>query len=163
MTVETTDKPTIGVIGVGWVGLVTASCFAEIGHPVVALDIDARKIEALRSGAPLPIHEPELDELVQRNRDRLRFTVESSELLESSTLLFCCVDTPPTYSGDADLSRVEAVVSSLPEGGEHALIMKSTVPAGTGRRDQATEARPRLRLVPGVPQGGFGGPGLPPP
>ncbi len=132
MTVETTEKPTIGVIGVGWVGLVTASCFAEIGHPVVALDIDARKIEALRSGAPLPIHEPELDELVQRNRDRLRFTVESSELLESSTLLFCCVDTPPTYSGDADLSRVEAVVSSLPEGGEHALIMKSTVPAGTG-------------------------------
>jgi UDPglucose 6-dehydrogenase len=132
VTVETTDKPTIGVIGVGWVGLVTASCFAEVGHPVVAVDIDARKIEALRSGAPLPIHEPGLGELVQRNRERLRFTVETSEVLESSRLLFCCVDTPPTYSGDADLSRVEAVVSSLPEGGEHALIMKSTVPAGTG-------------------------------
>ena len=110
----------------------TASCFAEIGHPVVAVDIDARKIEALRSGASLPIHEPGLDELVARNRERLQFTVETSEVLEASRLLFCCVDTPPTYSGDADLSRVEAVVSAIPDGGEHALVMKSTVPAGTG-------------------------------
>ena len=126
------DKPTIGVIGVGWVGLVTAACFAETGHPVIAVDINVDKIEALRSGAPLPIHEPGLPELVDANRERLTFTTEIDELLGAAQLLFCCVDTPPTYSGDADLSRVEAVVAALPDDGEHALIMKSTVPAGTG-------------------------------
>ncbi len=126
------EKPTIGVIGVGWVGLVTAACFAETGHPVVAVDINADKIEALRSGAPLPIHEPGLPELVEKNRERLTFTTEIDELLGAAKLLFCCVDTPPTYSGDADLSRVEAVVGELPDDGDHALIMKSTVPAGTG-------------------------------
>ena len=105
------EKPTIGVIGVGWVGLVTAACFAEVGHPVVAVDIDAEKIESLRSGAPLPIHEPGLPELVERNRERLTFTTEMTEVLDAARLLFCCVDTPPTYSGDADLSRVEAVVA----------------------------------------------------
>jgi UDP-glucose 6-dehydrogenase len=120
------------VIGVGWVGLVTGACFAEIGHPVVAMDVNAEKIESLRSGQPLPIHEPGLPELVEKNRERLTFTTDMSELLEAAQLLFCCVDTPPTYSGDADLSRVEAVVASLPDGGEHALVMKSTVPAGTG-------------------------------
>ncbi len=120
------------MIGVGWVGLVTAACFAELGHHVVAVDIDERKIDALRAGEPLPIHEPGLDELVERNRERLRFTTDIVEALESARLLFCCVDTPPTYSGDADLSRVEAVVAELPDGGEHALVMKSTVPAGTG-------------------------------
>jgi UDPglucose 6-dehydrogenase len=125
------EKEPIGVVGVGWVGLVTASCFAEVGHPVVAMDIDDTKIEAL-SGGVVPIHEPGLPELVQRNRERLRFSTEMSEVLDSARLLFCCVDTPPTYSGDADLSRVEAVVSTLPEDGEHALVMKSTVPAGTG-------------------------------
>ncbi len=126
------EKPAIGVIGVGWVGLVSAACFAEIGHPVVAVDIDAAKIESLRSGEALPIHEPGLDELIERNRERLTFTTEISDVLDSARLLFCCVDTPPTYSGDADLSRVEAVVAELPEGREHALVMKSTVPAGTG-------------------------------
>lgn len=126
------EKPAIGVIGVGWVGLVTAACFAELGHRVVAVDIDERKIETLRAGATLPIHEPGLPELVERNRERLRFTTEIGELLDACRLLFCCVDTPPTYSGDADLSRVEAVVAQIRDGGEQALVMKSTVPAGTG-------------------------------
>ena len=126
------EKPPIGVIGVGWVGLVTAGCFAELGHSVVAMDVDADKIEMLRGGGTLPIHEPGLPELVERNRDRLEFTTEMSDVLEHCRVMFCCVDTPPTYSGDADLSRVEAVVAALPEGGEHALVMKSTVPAGTG-------------------------------
>src|SRR5919106_1160601 len=126
------EKPPIGVIGVGWVGLVTAACFAELGHRVVAVDIDEHKIETLRSGGPLPIHEPGLPELVERNRERLRFTTEIGEVLDTCRLLFCCVDTPPTYSGDADLSRVEAVVAEIQDGGEHALVMKSTVPAGTG-------------------------------
>jgi UDPglucose 6-dehydrogenase len=130
--VNASEQPTIGVIGVGWVGLVTAACFAEIGHRVVAVDIDAEKIESLRSGAPLPIHEPGLAELVDGNRERLAFTTAMTELLDAARLLFCCVDTPPTYSGDADLSRVEAVVETMPSGSEHALVMKSTVPAGTG-------------------------------
>jgi len=131
------DRSAVGVVGVGWVGLVTAACFADLGNEIVALDIDEGKIEALRAGN-VPIHEPGLDELLAKNRSRLRFTTSMDELLESSRLLFCCVDTPPTYSGDADLSRVRAVVQKLPDGGEHGLVMKSTVPSGTGaaiRRD----------------------------
>ena len=116
----------------GWVGLVTAACFAEMGHRVVAMDIDAQKIRALSRGL-MPIHEPGIDALLERNGERLVFTTEMEDVLESSRLLFCCVDTPPTYSGDADLSRVQAVVSQLPADGEYALVMKSTVPSGTGR------------------------------
>ena len=127
-----TDQKAIGVVGVGWVGLVTASCFAELGHRVVAMDVDEAKIDTLRAGGSLPIHEPGLPELVEKNRERLHFTTSMDEIIAEAELLFCCVDTPPTYSGDADLSRVEAVVRQLPEGSEHALVMKSTVPAGTG-------------------------------
>jgi UDPglucose 6-dehydrogenase len=130
--VSASEKPAIGVIGVGWVGLVTAACFAELGHPVVAVDIDEEKIESLRAGGRLPIHEPGLPELVERNRERITFTTDIREALDAARLMFCCVDTPPTYSGDADLSRVEAVVAALPDGSAHALVMKSTVPAGTG-------------------------------
>ncbi len=121
----------VGVVGVGWVGLVTAVCFAELGSDVVALDILPEKIEALARG-DAPFHEPKIAELMERNRDRLRFTTDRAELLEGRRLLFCCVDTPPTYSGDADLSRVDAVVDGLGGDADHALVMKSTVPAGTG-------------------------------
>jgi UDPglucose 6-dehydrogenase len=119
------------------VGLVTAACFAELGHPVVARDILQEKVDSLASGE-VTIHEPGLADLVKRNAERLTFTTDMGELLDAARLLFVCVDTPPTYSGDADLSRVRAVVEELPEGSEHVLIMKSTVPAGTGeaiRRD----------------------------
>jgi len=115
------EKSAIGVIGVGWVGLVTAGCFAELGHPVWAVDIDERKVAMLNAGGSLPIYEPGLPELVEANRERLHFTTEIGEVLEQARLLFCCVDTPPTYSGDADLSRVQSVVSQLPAGSEHAL------------------------------------------
>jgi UDPglucose 6-dehydrogenase len=121
----------IGVVGAGWVGLVTATCFAEMGHPVVAVDIDAAKVDALRRGE-VPIHEPRIEELLDANRERLTFTTEIADALEAARLLFVCVDTPPTYSGDADLSRVQAVVAEMRDDGEHALVMKSTVPAGTG-------------------------------
>jgi UDPglucose 6-dehydrogenase len=127
----------VGVIGVGWVGLVTAACFAELGHKVVARDILPEKVEALSRGE-ITIHEPGLEDLLRRNAERITFTTDMNELLEGARLLFVCVDTPPTYSGDADLSRVRAVVQELPEGSDHVLIMKSTVPAGTGesiRRD----------------------------
>ena len=127
----------VGVIGVGWVGLVTAACFAELGHRVIARDILPEKVEALSRG-DVTIHEPGLTEMIQRNLERITFTTDMSELLEGARLLFTCVDTPPTYSGDADLSRVRSVVAELPEDSEHVLVMKSTVPAGTGesiRRD----------------------------
>jgi UDPglucose 6-dehydrogenase len=127
----------VGVIGVGWVGLVTAACFAELGHRVVARDILPEKVEALSRGE-VAIHEPGLEDLLRRNAERITFTTDMNELLDEARLLFVCVDTPPTYSGDADLSRVRAVVQELPEGSDHVLIMKSTVPAGTGesiRRD----------------------------
>jgi UDPglucose 6-dehydrogenase len=125
------EKEPIGVIGVGWVGLVTASCFAELGHRVVARDIVAEKVEALSRGETT-IHEPGLDELLTRNAERLGFTTEMADVLDSARLLFVCVDTPPTRSGDADLSRVRSVVEELRAGGDHVLVMKSTVPAGTG-------------------------------
>ena len=67
------EKPTIGVVGAGWVGLVTGACFADLGHPVVAMDIDEAKVKSLSAGE-VPIHEPGLPELLERNRDRLRFT-----------------------------------------------------------------------------------------
>ena len=127
----TEDRQTpVGVIGVGWVGLVTAACFAELGHPVIARDIVAEKVESLSRGE-VTIHEPGLTELIQRNAERINFTTDMDELLAGAKLLFVCVDTPPTYSGDADLSRVRAVVESLPLDGGHTLVMKSTVPAGT--------------------------------
>src|SRR5881394_2816659 len=124
------DRPTIGVIGVGWVGLVTATCFAELGHRVVAVDIDPAKVKSLRAGQA-PIHEPGLQEILERNAGRLTFTTDMDEALDAARLLFCCVDTPPTYSGDADLSRVDTVVEELGDSNEHALVMKSTVPVGT--------------------------------
>ncbi|HET7574024.1 MAG TPA: UDP-glucose/GDP-mannose dehydrogenase family protein [Solirubrobacterales bacterium] len=127
----------VGVIGVGWVGLVTAACFADLGHRVIARDILPEKVASLSRGE-ITIHEPGLEELLRRNGERITFTTDMDELLEGARLLFVCVDTPPTYSGDADLSRVRAVVRELREDGDHVLIMKSTVPAGTGesiRRD----------------------------
>ena len=125
------EKPPIGVIGVGWVGLVSAACFAELGHDVWCRDIDAAKIESLRQGH-VPIYEPGLEDMVKRNLERLHFELEVTPLMEHARLLFVCVDTPPTYSGDADLSRVEAVIEELPASSEHAIVMKSTVPVGTG-------------------------------
>jgi UDPglucose 6-dehydrogenase len=130
-----TEREPIGVIGVGWVGAVTAACFAELGHEVWARDIVPEKIEALSRGE-LPIHEPGLGELITGNAERLHFTTDMQEVLDHAQLLFVCVDTPPTYSGDADLSRVEAVIAELGDSQDHALVMKSTVPVGTGRSIQ---------------------------
>ncbi|MGH3118446.1 MAG: nucleotide sugar dehydrogenase, partial [Gaiellales bacterium] len=126
------EREPIGVIGVGWVGLVTAAGFAELGHEVYARDILQEKVDALNRGE-VPIHEPGLADLLAKNRDRLHFTTEMADVISNAQLLFCCVDTPPTYSGDADLSRVERVVDELGDSTGHALVMKSTVPVGTGR------------------------------
>ena len=129
------EKQPIGVIGVGWVGLVTAACFAELGHRVLARDIVPAKVEALSRGETT-IHEPDLDELLRRNAERLEFTTEMADVLAAARILFVCVDTPPTYSGDADLGRVMSVVDELQGDSTHALVMKSTVPVGTGRKIQ---------------------------
>jgi UDPglucose 6-dehydrogenase len=124
----------VGVIGVGYVGLVTAACFAELGHEVVCLDVNTERIEALRNGT-VPIYEPGVDRLLARNRSRLRFTLDLDDLVRSCRIAFVCVDTPSTASGDADLSRVRAVIDSLPETGERlVIVMKSTVPVGTGEK-----------------------------
>ena len=126
------DREPIAVIGAGWVGLVTAACFAELGHQVVCRDIVEAKVESLRRGE-VPIYEPGLAELLAKGSERLHFTTDMAEVLDGTRLLFCCVDTPPTYSGDADLSRVQRVVEELGDSSEHAIVMKSTVPVGTGR------------------------------
>ena len=126
------DREPVGVIGAGWVGLVTAACFAELGHDVHCRDIVVEKVESLRRGE-VPIHEPGLAELVARNRERLHFTTEMGPVLDGAELLFCCVDTPPTVSGDADLSHVLGVVDDIAGSNRHAIMMKSTVPVGTGR------------------------------
>jgi UDPglucose 6-dehydrogenase len=131
------EKPAIGIFGAGWVGLVTGACFAELGHQVIIRDIVQPRIEALSAGR-VPFHEPGLAELVERNRERLMFTLDSADLAAAS-LMFVCVGTPPTYSGDADLSSVWMVVDELPATDERAiLVMKSTVPVGTGEKVRAT-------------------------
>jgi UDPglucose 6-dehydrogenase len=132
VTAHMAEKEALGVIGAGWVGLVTGSCFAELGHEVWLRDIVQEKIEALSRGE-IPIYEPGLAELVEKNRERLHFTTSMDEVRDHAQLLFCAVDTPPTYSGDADLSRVERVIEELGDASSHCLIMKSTVPVGTGR------------------------------
>jgi len=121
----------IAVIGTGYVGLVTAAGFAELGSDVWCVDIDAEKIARLQAGE-VPIYEPGLEEVLAAQRGRLHFTTELAEALPHARLLFVAVGTPPTYSGDADLSAVRAVVEELGDASGHALVMKSTVPCGTG-------------------------------
>jgi len=131
------ERQPIGVIGTGYVGLVTAAGFAQLGSDVFCIDIDADKIARLKAGE-IPIYEPGLAEMVAANSARMHFSTKIADALARARLLFVAVGTPPTYSGDADLSAVHAVVEAIPagsaRGGEqgHALVMKSTVPAGTG-------------------------------
>jgi UDPglucose 6-dehydrogenase len=126
-----TEREPIAVIGTGYVGLVTAAGFAELGSEVWCVDVDADKIQRLKQGE-VPIYEPGLSECLARNGKRMHFSTELDEALEHARLLFVAVGTPPTYSGDADLSAVNAVVSAMPASDRHALVMKSTVPVGTG-------------------------------
>ena len=120
-------------------GLVTAACLASLGHRVVVRDIDPAKVDALEAGE-VPIYEPGLAELITAHRDRLRITLSLEERLADSEILFVAVDTPPTHSGDADLSRVMGLVEELGRtgaGDRHVVVMKSTVPVGTGERVRA--------------------------
>jgi UDPglucose 6-dehydrogenase len=128
----------IGIFGAGYVGLVTGACFAELGHTVVVRDVVPEKIDALRRGE-VPIHEPGLDGLIARNGERLTFTLDVVEAVDGADFVYICVDTPPLYSGDADLSRVWTVIDELPHDVDAApvLVVKSTVPVGTGEKVRA--------------------------
>lgn len=138
-TLPSADLPTatpaapVGIVGTGYVGLVTGLALAELGHPVICLDVDQAKVAALRAGRA-PFHEPGVDDLLARHAGRLLFTTDPAEVFGPCPVVFVTVDTPPGPSGDADLSRVEAVVAAIPAGAELVMAMKSTVPAGTGRR-----------------------------
>ncbi len=143
------EREPVAVIGTGYVGLVTAAGFAELGSDVWCVDVDAEKIARLKRGE-IPIYEPGLEECVARNQGRLHFSTELPPALEHARLLFVAVGTPPTYSGDADLSAVNAVVAAMPRSDRHALVMKSTVPVGTGaaiKRMFAEQGKPGFAYV----------------
>jgi UDPglucose 6-dehydrogenase len=130
------ESRTIGVFGAGWVGLVTGGCFAELGHEVIVRDVVPDRIDTLQAGR-LPFHEPELGDVLERNRERVVYTLDADELARADAL-FVCVQTPPTYSGDADLSYVWTALDDLPRSERHQiLVMKSTVPVGTGDKVRA--------------------------
>jgi len=133
----TQDKARVAVFGAGYVGLVTGACLADLGHTVTVRDVVADKVTALSRG-DVPIYEPGLDALLARNHERLQFTLDVGEAIEGAEFVFVCVDTPPTYAGDADLSRVWTVVDELSRLAQGAIVvMKSTVPVGTGEKVRA--------------------------
>lgn len=125
----------ICVIGSGYVGLVTATCFADLGNNIITVDIDESKIEGLKQGK-MPIYEPGLEELVERNvkAGRLNFTTSYEEGLENARFVFICVGTPSAVDGEADLKYVRAAAKTIGEKMTKPLIVvnKSTVPVGTG-------------------------------
>ncbi|HET6574024.1 MAG TPA: UDP-glucose/GDP-mannose dehydrogenase family protein [Fimbriiglobus sp.] len=135
----------VAVIGTGYVGLVTATCLAESGNDVVGIDKDERKVKVLAEGDRLPIYEPGLLELVQRNKreGRLSFTTDLAAAVKPARLIFIAVGTPQADHGDADLSAVWAVAKTIatvlkdqPAGpiGSRVVVVKSTVPVGTNAR-----------------------------
>lgn len=130
----------ITVVGTGYVGLVSGTCFADMGIDVVCVDIDANKIEKLKNGI-IPIYEPGLEELVQRNyqNGRLKFTTDLGEAIQGSEVVFIAVGTPPGEDGSADLSYVLGVAREVGEKMNDYLVVatKSTVPVGTGAKVKA--------------------------
>jgi UDPglucose 6-dehydrogenase len=125
----------ITVIGVGYVGLVTGTCFADLGNRIVCLDIQEERIVNLKKGI-LPIYEPGLEEMAARNvkAGRLSFTTSYAEGVKDAEFVFICVGTPSDVDGEADLQYVRSAAESVAEVMDHPLIVvnKSTVPVGTG-------------------------------
>ncbi|HEX7547384.1 MAG TPA: NAD(P)-binding domain-containing protein, partial [Candidatus Methylomirabilis sp.] len=133
----------VSVIGTGYVGLVTGTCLAEIGHQVVCMDDNPAKIEVLLQGR-MPIYEPHLDQLVARNirNGRLRFTTDAAEAVREAAVIFICVNTPPRPDGEADLTYVELATRRIAEHATRDTIIteKSTVPVQTGQWIEKTLA-----------------------
>ena len=143
------DREPIAVIGAGYVGLVTAAGFAELGSDVWCVDIDADRIARLQAGE-VPIYEPGLNDVLAAVGDRLHFSTELGPAVDHARLLFVAVGTPATYSGDADLTSVYEVVEAVPASDRHALVMKSTVPCGTGaaiKRQLASQGKGDIAYV----------------
>ena len=134
----------ISIIGTGYVGLVTGTCFADVGHKVVCVDCDAAKIELLKSGG-IPIYEPGLKELVEKNvaEGRLRFTTSTKEGVDASDIIFIAVPTPPLPDGSVDLSFIEGVARDIASAmtGYKIVVDKSTVPVKTGQKVAETIER----------------------
>ena len=130
----------IAIVGTGYVGLVTGTCFAEMGSHVTCVDVDTQKIQKLQSGI-MPIYEPGLEELVKRNVEfgRLSFTTDLTEVLDDVEVVFSAVGTPPDEDGSADLQYVLAVARQFGRNINKytILVTKSTVPVGTARKVKA--------------------------
>jgi UDPglucose 6-dehydrogenase len=125
----------LAVIGCGYVGLVSGACLAEAGHHVIATDNDAARIAALQAGK-IPIYEPNLDKVLERvvREGRMQFTTDCAQAVRDSDVIFICVGTPPTQTGEADLSAIDNVARLIAReaGSSKLVIEKSTVPAHTG-------------------------------
>jgi UDPglucose 6-dehydrogenase len=134
----------ISIIGSGYVGLVTGACFADVGHNVICVDNDQRKIEALQAGK-IPIYEPGLEEVIHRNvsAHRLRFTNSTKEGVDNSQIVFIAVPTPQQPDGSVDLSFIEKVARDIAEvlTGYRVIVDKSTVPVKTGEKVRETIKR----------------------
>src|SRR6516162_8759823 len=132
------------IIGTGYVGLVTGTCFAEVGHHVICVDNDAAKVKMLQGGG-IPIYEPGLQELVQKNvaAGRLSFTNNTAEGVEKSDVIFIAVPTPPQPDGSVDLSFIERVARDIAGAmtSYKIVVDKSTVPVKTGERVSETIKR----------------------
>lgn len=130
----------IAIVGTGYVGLVSGTCFAEVGIDVTCVDIDAQKIENLKQGI-IPIYEPGLDELVCRNQKegRLHFTTDLSSCINNVEVVFSAVGTPPDEDGSADLKYVLEVARTFGQNINKfaILVTKSTVPVGTSKKIRA--------------------------
>ena len=122
----------IVVAGTGYVGLVTGVCLAEIGHTVTCVDINKEKIEILNNGKS-PIYEPGLEELMEKNKERLTYTLDGKSAYKDADIIFIGVGTPPKSDGTADLTYVFGVADEIAESIEKdcIIVIKSTVPIGT--------------------------------
>ena len=140
----------IGIIGMGYVGLVTAACFAEFGVFVTCIDKDKKRIRSLRDGI-IPFFEPGLEEFVQRNikQGRLTFSTDIADAVRSSLVIFIAVGTPPRGDGTADLKYVEEVAKEIASNlnGYRVIVTKSTVPVGTGDRIRKIVSKHRKEQV----------------
>jgi GDP-mannose 6-dehydrogenase len=130
-------KPDVAVIGMGYVGVVGAACLAKMGHRVIGMDVDERKIKMLKEGKA-PIFENGLQELLNEVKDRLSFTTSTEEAIEKSDLCFVCVGTPSRPDGKVDLTYVEASAKAIGKAlknkeGFYTVVYRSTIPPGTSK------------------------------